>query len=680
MKPYLSLLFIILLSKISLAGESSCNLHFTTLKNHTQNNKEIKKVIKQFEKENSFIWARLKSQLEIGYDVHLKNSTSSMEIMEEYIDLIGIDNINSLSKIPVELSNIQKRLISQEMVEYSRLFKEAPFFNKAQIATKMDRIIKGHTQIFSWNLVEKEYYILKIRNFEHQSNYILKNSDPQGNFTKTDIIMLKKLEDLKVTSRFTAREVAVKNYLKFITPDLKSTKSSYFNKFAVFLPEEQLSKLKFYASNLKPNSLKELETVISHDKNFIKFLEKLKDFNCLSFEIQLQCLDAFETILKRYKDIDFQPKTLIMSLFKEESKKLDYSSLFKEERKKLNDVIASSVMSGKIIRTIRSSGISFEDLREAGNNLRLYIKHLEIKGFSKEEIEKELYADILFLLRKRGKDIKSSDIIEKSLNAVKDLGTENVHIEALQRFYKEIEPDEVKKITRKRIFVSQLSYSPLKQLKGRPTSEIENILKNNKIINVEPLGGGINDSFVINLGGEVKAVWKPHKETWSSNYRAEVLAYEVDRKFGFNLIPETVERTIDGKKGSVQLFKELGYGLSGPSLAPRSQLKKQSFLDFIIDNRDRHEQNYLMNWDKTVISIDNEMSFTTGGNNHHTFFERRPDIREFLRTSEGKEIVRKFENTDLEAFREELRLYLGTKDANRQIDRIKFVIKYYEDI
>ncbi len=223
---------------------------------------------------------------------------------------------------------------------------------------------------------------------------------------------------------------------------------------------------------------------------------------------------------------------------------------------------------------------------------------------------------------------------------------------------------------------SQLAYSRLEPLEGRNISRLEKILKEKEVEHISPLGGGVNSTSIVELSDGTRAVWKPHYETWSSNYRAEVLAYEIDAKFSFDMVPVTVEREINGQKGSLQLFMDS----TDNGMLHQSQLDKQSFFDFIIDNRDRHAGNYLASPSgDEVIAIDNGLSFTGLGFNQRSFFRRRKQIDRYLKSEEGKEMIERLRGADFEKLQTEFRSYLGEEDAERLVRRMKFSIKYFED-
>ena len=94
------------------------------------------------------------------------------------------------------------------------------------------------------------------------------------------------------------------------------------------------------------------------------------------------------------------------------------------------------------------------------------------------------------------------------------------------------------------------------------------------VVAMKPLAVGVTKSFKVALDdGErtAHAVWKtidvvnPHhrpfstdrKEAYSrDSYHHEIAAYELDRLLGLGLVPPTIERQIDGQRGSLQLWVE----------------------------------------------------------------------------------------------------------------------------
>ena len=89
----------------------------------------------------------------------------------------------------------------------------------------------------------------------------------------------------------------------------------------------------------------------------------------------------------------------------------------------------------------------------------------------------------------------------------------------------------------------------------------------------------------------------------STNPRAEVDAYRIDRELELGVVPVTVEREINGGKGSLQLWVEVEL--------PRGENRRREemkVLDYLIQNSDRQPRNILRS-DGQVVAIDHGISF-----------------------------------------------------------------------
>ncbi len=144
-------------------------------------------------------------------------------------------------------------------------------------------------------------------------------------------------------------------------------------------------------------------------------------------------------------------------------------------------------------------------------------------------------------------------------------------------------------------------------------------------------------------GHHVEAVFKPvrgeAKDFYNANglghdYPREVASYLISEHFGFDLVPPTTLRTINGHIGSLQLFMPYErYKLASEALLELDDEDSQSFmestdvrnmaaLDWIIANGDRHVNNYmakvdaekrpiLTNGAPELIAIDNGLAFNS---------------------------------------------------------------------
>jgi hypothetical protein len=93
--------------------------------------------------------------------------------------------------------------------------------------------------------------------------------------------------------------------------------------------------------------------------------------------------------------------------------------------------------------------------------------------------------------------------------------------------------------------------------------EFELFLRSAPIVSRKDLGEGRNQPSKITLekdGRTLHGIWKPiergrHEWAWEC-YQAEVVAYELDKLIGLKMVPPTVERSIGGQEGSLQLWVE----------------------------------------------------------------------------------------------------------------------------
>jgi hypothetical protein len=157
---------------------------------------------------------------------------------------------------------------------------------------------------------------------------------------------------------------------------------------------------------------------------------------------------------------------------------------------------------------------------------------------------------------------------------------------------------------------------------------IEAFLKIAEIIKAEEIGEGVTKPwrlYVKQGNEELSGCWKNpqgiqegHLEGW----QYEIAAYRMDKLLGLNMIPPTVEREFEGKKGSLQLWIVTEFslldimeqGIPFPDKNPeatvfnRGKYLARAF-DSLIANEDRTQQNLRYTKDWRVILIDHSRSF-----------------------------------------------------------------------
>lgn len=171
-------------------------------------------------------------------------------------------------------------------------------------------------------------------------------------------------------------------------------------------------------------------------------------------------------------------------------------------------------------------------------------------------------------------------------------------------------------------------------LQGR---EAETFLQTARVVLKEPLGAGITHSDRLTLedgSRKARAVWKTineHKQglqklengatefDFRDSYKAEIAAYELDKLLGLDVVPPTVERRIDGRVGSVQLWVEHAMtqadrkqkGLEPPDVeAWNQQMHKVRLLHQLTYNTDHQNiRNVLLDPSFRVYAVDSSRAF-----------------------------------------------------------------------
>lgn len=156
------------------------------------------------------------------------------------------------------------------------------------------------------------------------------------------------------------------------------------------------------------------------------------------------------------------------------------------------------------------------------------------------------------------------------------------------------------------------------------------------ITHLEVVGkGGINESFVVDLGHGEEAILK-YGDVWDAEMDAEVLIFEMSEELGFDdLVPTTVIRESD-----TYLAPPTGGGPDRAVMQHWVQDSREAFevprlvgvdersysqmvlMDSLSNNTDRHTANWLVRSGGEVSAIDNGLSFRdmSGGFFHHSTF------------------------------------------------------------
>lgn len=165
--------------------------------------------------------------------------------------------------------------------------------------------------------------------------------------------------------------------------------------------------------------------------------------------------------------------------------------------------------------------------------------------------------------------------------------------------------------------------------------ELEKFLRLAKIIQSKSIGQGVTLplKLTMDLSGETHFsafksidVSKPFQTfdgggietSFQDSWRTEIAAYELDKMIGLGMVPATVERSYDGKKGSAQFWvdsmmqegERLAKKIQPPDPTKWNQLsQKEKLFDSLIYNTDRNLGNLLITKDWDIILIDHSRSF-----------------------------------------------------------------------
>ena len=259
-------------------------------------------------------------------------------------------------------------------------------------------------------------------------------------------------------------------------------------------------------------------------------------------------------------------------------------------------------------------------------------------------------------------------------------------------FRKEQSPTKIDEETPKQPVLLERTSLPERERRRSPfeTAE-EGILESYEKKESRPLEGGTNKVVFVQLRDDGSGVFKPkngeredprlHIQA-GTYFKRERAAYLVSQFLGFDLVPPTVIREIDGEIGSMQQF--ISDFKTGREVSPYKlvdDVLRKSFLklwifDYIIYNSDRNGGGFLVNdsGGEKMYAIDNAMSFCNDNPRHYEEFEEYwnlpipPEVAEgiekFLSWKEGREICE-----DL------LRELLGPDEVEACMRRIEKVVR-----
>ena len=227
----------------------------------------------------------------------------------------------------------------------------------------------------------------------------------------------------------------------------------------------------------------------------------------------------------------------------------------------------------------------------------------------------------------------------------------------------------------------------------------ERFLREATVVARKPIGVGVTlpEKLTLSDGNETHhAVWKTIDElryettrgprgaiqlTASDSYRYEVAAYELDKLLDLGIVPPTVERVIDGKRGSLQLWVEGAIteldrrkkGLEAEDVLAWSDAlsRLRLFKQLIYDSDAANLQNVLYDAAFHVYAIDHSRAFLT--------FPRLPREEALVRFP--RSVITALESLTRERLDETLRAWLSPDEIeglfsrrDEMLDRVRALV------
>ena len=214
-------------------------------------------------------------------------------------------------------------------------------------------------------------------------------------------------------------------------------------------------------------------------------------------------------------------------------------------------------------------------------------------------------------------------------------------------------------------------------------NEMEHYLLIAKIVAVRKnFIGGKTGPWLISLNdgkvarrGLFKHIRRPRPAPLPDSYQYEMAAYELDKLLDFNLVPPVVERVIEGRKGSLQLFLEgciTERDRKRMNLAPPDAKSFQNSLDelrifenLVFNKCANTEDTYINKKTWKVCRVDFSEAFAPSS-----------DLLPDCEISDGSEkIFRNLQGLDPEAVRAKLSPYLNGEEIKALLDRKDKIIE-----
>lgn len=222
----------------------------------------------------------------------------------------------------------------------------------------------------------------------------------------------------------------------------------------------------------------------------------------------------------------------------------------------------------------------------------------------------------------------------------------------------------------------------------------EQLLKQANITKFKPIEAGVTQSkkaYLEHKGLLFKAIFKTEdiipknasieKYRNTDSYKYEIAAYRIARHLGLNMIPPTVLRTVNGKKGSLQLWIDDTFNeknrienkhYPSESCVLSYQASLMNMFDILIFNEDRTLSNILYTEaDWLMWMIDHSRSFRSG--------KQAPKYLKAARLLHSQKIEKKLRSLNYQSLHKLTKGLLKKKQLNALLKRRDLLLKRWEN-
>jgi len=227
-------------------------------------------------------------------------------------------------------------------------------------------------------------------------------------------------------------------------------------------------------------------------------------------------------------------------------------------------------------------------------------------------------------------------------------------------------------------------------------SNLENFLRTAEVVSIEDIGVGITKPQRVTLrkdGHQCRAIFKTVdisdvepgytnrlESVFTDKYTYEEAAYRVDRMLGIGLVPVTVTREIDGRRGSVQLWIENAIELQtaadkNMTIGNMDLLLQRLMLMYILDamiyNVDRNFTNVLVRPERDdLFLIDHSRAFR--------IIKKLPSLKEERNIPVPDAVAKGLRTLDVETLESQLGNLLSKRQIRAIDSRRKLLVSELE--